>query len=564
MSDKKIFEKLLNYLSNLDLKNFEIEINNLFQIKENQKNPNLLNLYGLFFEAKKDTNKAINIFANCIKLNPDYAPPYFNLGRIYFINNMFKYAISFLEKHIAKDQTVFDSYDFLAKSYYQNYQYDNSIKILKEVLEKFKDKIDINQKAYIYNFLGANHNLNKQPDISMIYYEKALSLNSENVNTIGNIGNALRALGKTDEAKEYFNKALLLEPNNANIHKDLSVINKYKDPDDEHLRSMISVYNQKGISESDKETLGFAIAKAYDDFKDAKNASLFLNDCNESRRKHFNYEINKDIAELEFHKKIFAKSNYEKRYKENEENIIPIFILGMPRSGSTLIEQIISSHSEVSAGDELSYLADAITTEIPHNSLDEFESKFKENKKEYLEKIKNNYLSRLKGLAGNNKFVTDKMPLNFKLIGLIKYCMPKAKIIHCVRDGKDTCLSIYKNNFATQAMPWAYDQKELASFFNVYTEYMHFWKNNYDEFVFDQSYEALLNDTEDQIKRLLKFCDLGFEENCLKFYENKRAVNTASTMQVRQPIYKSSVKLWKHYEPYLTDLFKNIKNYNLN
>ena len=129
MSDKKIFNKLLNYISNLDLKNFEIEINQLFQFKENRSNPSLLNLYGLFFEAKKDLSKAVNIFLKCIQINPDYAPPYFNLGRIYYFNGMFENSINFLDKHITKDQSIFESYDFLAKSHYQRHEYLSLIHI---------------------------------------------------------------------------------------------------------------------------------------------------------------------------------------------------------------------------------------------------------------------------------------------------------------------------------------------------------------------------------------------------------------------------------------------------
>lgn len=555
------FTKLLKYLSDLDLKKFETEIQSLFKVKQNQTNPVLLNLYGLFFEVKKDLNKAIKIFANCIKLNSNYAPPYFNLGRIYFANNMFVYAINFLEKHIARDQSIFESYDYLAKSYHNDYQFDKSIKILKIMLDNFKDNISNNQVAYIYNFLGANYSLDKKTQISLEYYKKALSFEKDNINALGNIANAFRALGSTEDAIKYFDKALSIDPKNVDIHKDLSVIKKYKNSDDEHLKKMLQIYQRKNISEKDKETLGFAIAKAYDDLQDADKSSQYLISCNGLRRKSFNYEISKDLEELKFHKKIFQNSFSGASVQQNKISIVPIFILGMPRSGSTLIEQIISSHSLVTAGDEISYLADTVKVIIPHKNLNEFKTKFEKNNNDCLNQIHDHYLNKLKSISKNKKFVTDKMPLNFKLVGLIKNAIPSAKIIHCVRDGRDTCLSIYKNNFATQAMPWAYDQTELSNFFNVYVEYMEFWKNIYGKFIYDQSYESLLSDTENQIRKLLNFCDLEFEESCLKFYENKRAVNTVSTVQVRQPIYKSSIKLWKLYENYLPELFRNIKNY---
>ncbi len=564
MSDVKIFNKLLNYISNLDLKNFEIEINQLFQIKENRSNPSLLNLYGLFFEAKKDPSKAVNIFLKCIQINADYAPPYFNLGRIYYSNGMFENSINFLDKHIAKDQSIFESYDYLAKSHYQRHEYTDSIKILELVLENFKNQLSNKQSAYVYNFLGANYNLDRQSDKSIEFYKKALDFDEKNINTITNLANAFRALGKIEEAVSYFNQGLKLDPINPKIHKDLSLITKYKNQDNAHLQSMISAFNDNKTNEKGKEILGFAISKAYDDLKDPKNASKYLVDANKNRRKDFNYSAEIDVKELHFHKKIFGNTKFALDDSVSTKAITPIFILGMPRSGTTLIEQIISSHSKVTAGDEIAFMADSVKHNIVHKDTEEFEIKYEGSEKLYLTKINEEYLKQLKKISKDNKIVTDKMPLNFKLVGLIRNSIPNAKIIHCVRDGRDTCLSIYKNSFEANAMPWAYDQEELSNYFNVYSEYMKFWKKTFTDFVFDQNYYNLINDTENQIKRLLDFCDLDFEEGCLKFYESKRAVNTASTAQVRQPIYGNSIDLWKSYEPYFPELFKNIKNYSLN
>ena len=558
---EKIFKKLLDYLSNSDLKRFEDEINKLFKVKENQSNPTLLNLYGLFIEAKNDTNKAINIFANCIKINPEYASPYFNLGRIYAQNNMFKFAIKFLEKHIERDESIYDSYDILAKCYYHDYQYENSIKVINKIFDYFKQDLTPAQKAYLYNMLGANYNLNHNIDLSLESYKKALSFDENDVKAIGNIGNVLRSKGQVDEAKEYFKKALKLDPKNADIHKDLSVITKYDSDSHEHLTEMKALIEVEK-SEKKKSNLAFALAKACEDIKDYSKTSKYLKMANDLRRKEFNYTINKDYDEMKFHKNFFKVSHLPAPSKKGD--IVPVFILGMPRSGTTLVEQILSSHSKVEAGDEISYFADSIVKAIPHSNLDEFRKKFLDDRENIINEIRQNYLNKLKKISNNKQFITDKMPINFKLIGFIKEALPEAKIIHCIREGRDTCLSIYKNNFATHAMPWAYDEKELSQFFNIYVSYMKFWKEYYDSFIYDLSYSDLLQNTEKNIKNLLKFCNLDFEKNCLEFYKNKRAVNTVSTLQVRQPIYKSSLNLWKNFEEHLPTLFKEIDNYKLN
>jgi len=560
---EKIFKKLLKDLDDLKLKDFEKDINNLFKIKDNQSNPILLNLYGLFFEIKKDINKAINLFSRSIKFNNKYAPPYYNLGRIYFDNKMFHETIKFLTLHIEIDKQVFNSFDILAKAYFACYNYKDSIKILDKCLNECTEKLTENQRSYLYNFIGSNYSLLNETEKSLYFYKLALEKNKQDIRILRNIGNALRSIGKIEEANCYFLDCLKLNKEDVATHKDISVIKKYIDFKDPQLLKMIKIFNNKNISDNDKSTIGFAIAKAYDDLKDAKNTSQYLVVANKLRRENFQYNSSNQVEELNFNKKIFSNHG-EFIINKDEKKIVPIFIVGMPRSGTTLVEQILSSHSEVAAGDEISYLADTIKEEVPHNNFEEFDILYSERPAYYLKKINIKYLQKLKSISYGKKFITDKMPLNFKLIGLIKNALPQSKIIHCVRDGRDTCLSIFKNSFANNVMPWSYDQKELVEFFNIYTDYMYFWKKNYNEYIFDLHYLDLINNHDKTIKNVLKFCNLSFEEKCLKFYDNKRSVNTVSTIQVRQPIYKSSVNAWQKFKDHLPDLFSGIKNYNYN
>ena len=560
-NSKEIYNQLLEYLQKEQLKSFELEINQLFKIKENRNSAPLLNLQGLFFEIKKDFEKSFNYFLNSIKLDSNFAPSYFNLARLYFHFKMYKPAINFFERYLHLNKNGhYDADFFLSKSYYCDYQYDKARILLEQILEKYSVNLSDDQHIETLNLLGSCLISSKKIDEALNFYNKALEVDPNNILVLGNVANALRSQDKIDEATQVFNKCLKINPKNPDIHKDLSVILKYKSPNDVHLKEMKNLYSDKEITEMGKSTLGFAIAKAYDDCKIAEEACKYLIPANEIRRKQFNYKFENEIDEFNTHLKVFSKFGSGSRL-EKKTTVTPIFILGMPRSGSTLIEQILSSHSLVEGGDEVFFLAEALQNVIPHKSLAEFEEKINLNTLDTFDKISLKYSDELKKISNNKKFITDKMPLNFKLIGLIYNSIPNAKIIHSVRDGRDTCLSIFKNNFASDRMAWAYNQKELSNFFNLYVKYMKMWKKLYGDFIYDLNYENLIENTETEVKNLLKFCNLNFEQNCLNFYNNKRAVQTVSTMQVRQPIYKSSMQGWKVYESYLPELFNSIKNY---
>ena len=233
----------------------------------------------------------------------------------------------------------------------------------------------------------------------------------------------------------------------------------------------------------------------------------------------------------------------------------PIFIIGLPRSGSTLVEQVLSNHSEVFGAGEIPLLQNLIKKYFfsANNITDE-------NKKEYLEKnfkvIGETYLSQMKEKSLNAKKVTDKFPYNFKYIGIIKILFPNAKIVHCIRNLQDNCLSIFKTKFANLSEnKWSYNLKEIISYYKMYKDLMDYWKKLIPDYIYDISYEKLINNNLSEIKNLSAFCKLNWEENLTKFYQNKRSVDTASALQVRKPIYKTSINYWKNFEKRLIQFF---------
>jgi hypothetical protein len=230
----------------------------------------------------------------------------------------------------------------------------------------------------------------------------------------------------------------------------------------------------------------------------------------------------------------------------------------MPRSGTSLVEQIISSHPDVFGGGELSYLANSINKHFNYVDPLVFFGSVRNEKGSNFYKIGQDYIELVNNFSQDKKYFTDKMPVNFRLIGFIKIALPDAKVIHCQRIAQDTCLSIFKNYFGKDVMPWAYNQQELNLYYKNYRKLMDYWNKILPNFIYNVSYENLTNNQEEESKKLIKYCGLDWHESCLNFYKNKRSVSTASANQVRQNIYTSSINTWKNYEGHLIELFNGL------
>ena len=235
-----------------------------------------------------------------------------------------------------------------------------------------------------------------------------------------------------------------------------------------------------------------------------------------------------------------------------------IFILGMPRSGTSLVEQIITTHSNVFGAGELSQLSKIINESLMDNGALSYEkiNKLIENES-FAIQLRMDYYNYLKRFNASETFITDKAPLNFRWIGIIKILFPSSKIIHCSRNPKDNCLSLYKN-FFEGGLNFSYDQKELGTYYNIYLSLISFWKKQFPDYIYDAKYEEIIGNPNNEIKNIINFCDLNWEEDCLQFHKNKTPIKTLSTVQARKPIYKSSINSFEKFEPFLTVLNKLI------
>ena len=238
--------------------------------------------------------------------------------------------------------------------------------------------------------------------------------------------------------------------------------------------------------------------------------------------------------------------------KSTEESIghTPIFILGMPRSGTTLIEQIISSHSQVTGAGELNYtkqFGGALT--VGHKPINS----------ETVQVFRKSYLAELAKRAQGQAFVTDKMPQNFRYIALICAALPEAKIIHVQRNSKATCWSNFKHYFSSKGLGYSYNLGDLVKYYGLYKDLMHFWCQSYDQRIYNLDYDKLTEDQEPETRRLIEYLGLNWENACLAPQQNKRSVKTASQQQVWQKVYTGSSQAWRKYEPFLVGMFDELK-----
>ena len=309
------------------------------------------------------------------------------------------------------------------------------------------------------------------------------------------------------------------------------------------------------MSSKDKIKIYFSLSKSYSDQKNIKKEIEYCIKANNENYKTFrNYNFSTEIKR--FNKIIEIFQNYEFLKEENLEETDLIFIVGLPRSGTTLTHQIISSHSKVFGAGELPILNNFFSEKIDDSNFIKkiFDDLLNKNQN-YLKNIKDTLNNQFKQ-HNKKQIILDKSPLNFEWIGFIKIIFPNAKVIHLNRNLKDTALSIYKNTFDGDSLPWSYNADDILGFIDLYKKLMSFWNKKMPNYIFNLEYKELVNNPKNEIKKILSFCNLQWEDSCLDFTNSKAGIKTVSILQARQPIYKSSVDLSKQYAELLPFLKK--------
>jgi hypothetical protein len=304
----------------------------------------------------------------------------------------------------------------------------------------------------------------------------------------------------------------------------------------------------------------FALGKAYDDMGEFEKALHHFGIGTRLKRAQLKYdepEIFKFFDEI---REIFSEEFFKAKPYEGNPTTLPIFILGMPRSGSTMTEQIIQSHPDVYGAGEIKTLSACIgAARMKYPSLPKFPAMIRVMRPNHYTMIGDRYLKAIGSYSPTAKRVTDKLLTNYYFAGLLNTLYPNAKVIHTMRSPVDTCLSSWTKLYKDD-MPHSYDLREIGRYYGKYYELMEHWRKVLPPgFMLDVKYEDVVNDTETKAKEIIAFLGLEWDDRCLKFHESERAVKTASVTQVRKPMYSSSVARWKRYGPGLDPLVKALE-----
>lgn len=418
--------------------------------------------------------------------------------------------------------------------------------------ETFAAAAAINPKNHKipYNRANALRDAGRLHD-AISFYREALSLKPDYASAGNNLGTVLHQLGRDTEAEAAYMQAIGFQPEFAQAHRNLSAVHKYS-PNDPALRvlerSMI-----KRLSERDRMYMSFARSKAHEDNAEYHQAFELLVEANAIRKKLLGYDIATDQLLFNTLHKLFAQP----LSPLNTAHAVPrpVFVLGMMRSGTTLVEQIIASHSDVHGAGELETLGQLC---LP--IMERFYSTQQRPSTDDLSALRKSYLNEISSLSdGNSTVVTDKMPVNFRWIGFILSAFPEAKIIHMKREPVATCWSIFKHYFSSDGNGYAFDLKDVATYWHLYSALMAHWHKLFPDQILDVQYEALTEAPEEWSRRIIDFTGLAWQDACLNFHLNDRAIRTASASQVKRQIYKGSSEAWRKFETNLAPLISALQ-----
>jgi len=390
-------------------------------------------------------------------------------------------------------------------------------------------------------------------------YRRVLARHPERIVPRYLMANLLKARGELEQARAAYLDVIARQPDYTQAHFTYSGVHRYRDPDDPHLRQLLALHECGRLAGDGRIQVAFALAKAFEDLGEHARAFRYLEEGNELRYRKYEYTIETDRGLFENLEEVFSARALDGLAVPHAESDRPIFIVGMPRSGTSLVEKILASHPDVHGAGELEDFYALVAARLLDPSRGYGFRPLEEYPADAFRELGEAYVERIARLAGDRRHVTDKLPFNFMMIGAIRLALPNATILHCVRDARDTGLSIYKQNFATENYRFAYRLRTIAQFHKLYARLMRHWHAVFPGAIHDVDYAALTHDPETEIRKLLEACGLPWNDACLAFDRSEGVVRTASAWQVRQPMYTTSVALWRKYGAALQPLLDELE-----
>ena len=547
-------------------------------------NPDLLQ--GIKLHTNKNYKEAEVLYNRVLLSEPTNYEALRHLGILYQDLEEYEKAYNYFIQALKADPKGFQALNNLATIHLRNKNYELAHKCLSNSF-----RINSNYVPTINNLAGYFHKVN-DPKNALYYSELSLSIQPNNTLALNQYAKALIINNQVEKAIDLLTKLNKDFPDNDNFKYDLSTAyremgefkkaNKLttdgfkkdyknityflgytKDKSNKLSEKHIKYYNhqleKEDLSFEDKVVICHSFFEYFKNQKDYQKAGTYLVGGNDAQYASKVFDIKSEKKFFEKLQIIFSKK-IDFLCEGEVKKQIPIFVCGMPRSGTTLCEQILSSHSMIAGAGELDFLAEVLNTRLIQPTEEQLINLEKVLKsKKILKSARIRYLEKLAERDKNNSiYICDKMPHNFIFIGFIKLILPEAKIIYCKRDPMDNCFSLYSHKFVDVSHQYSYNQKMLVEYYKLHQHLMGFWLKDYAEDIFVLDNEELVNNQETISKKLIEFCELDWEKQCLEFHKNKRQVRTASIEQVRKPINNKSIGAWKKYENYLSEMIAEL------
>jgi len=422
-----------------------------------------------------------------------------------------------------------------------------------DAISAFQKAIDLgDNSAFTYALLARAQGSLGQTGKALENFAKAIEIAPDYAFAYTRRATMLQTQGDFEAAEADFRKALELDPDNGETYRVFSATHKCA-PDDPLIAQMRTRYESGNLDDTNRMNLGFALSKAMEDSKEFDKVFPYLNDANALMRKAYPYDVESRKIEIDKIKAAFDGIDFNAYDGVGNDSFAPIFITGMPRSGTTLVEQILASHSSVSGAGEIGEFSRQAykligTPQGPFTAVANITNA-------QLTQLGKDYTAFMRALFPDADRITDKSIQTYTFMGFVKLALPKAHVVVVRRDPRDNLLSIYKNVFREGTHRYAYNLKDLGRYYKLFEDMIEYWRTVLPDYFYEIHYDLLTANPEEETRKLLAACDLEWEDNCLNFHQTKRRVETLSVYQVRQPIYRSSVKAWERYKDDLQDLF---------
>ena len=473
---------------------------------------------------------------------------------------------------IAKELHVYDDSEFLLESclMFDKDNFDVALDYIDVLIkrQKYAKALEEAEKLYTKDkdnlrfmiaYAVTLQQTNKQEE-ALELYNKILNIDKKNPEILVSKGHLQKTFGDLKGSIDSYKKSYKIDQYYGDAYWSLANLKTYQFNDQE-IMQLEKMTQDEFINDNEKIYMSFALGKAFEDRGEYDKSFTNYQNGNSLKKEFTKFDLKLFDEECKNQKEVCTRDLFDSKANWGLETKEPIFVLGLPRVGSTLIEQILASHSMVEATHELPNIL-ALSHKLNLRKVQEKTSRYPEIllslSAPQLKMIGEQYIKDAEIFRKNKPFFIDKMPNNFRHIGLIKLILPNAKIIDIRRNSMSACFSCYKQLFA-EGQEFTYDFGDLAGYYNNYVELMEHWNQVLPNQILSIKYEDLVNDFENSVNKILNYCNLDFEDECLSFYKNKRSVRTPSSEQVRQPIYKQGLDYWKNYDAYLGDLKRDLK-----